>query len=93
MLARGQEDSGNTGIAVSVSKRSNHFVGVIRQFMQASKPRLFAGASRTPRLCWSYAFVPPPAVGKIGILLFHHAAWRHDYFIMHDRSLATRKKV
>jgi hypothetical protein len=50
---------------------------------QASRPRLFAGTSRTPRLCWSYAFVPPPAARQnrnpafpersLATRLFHHA--------------------
>jgi hypothetical protein len=45
--------------------------GVMVVIVRASlcKPLLFAGISR--RLCLpSYAFVPPPAVGKTGILLF-----------------------
>jgi hypothetical protein len=56
------------------------------------------GNHQTPRLVLvsassSYAFVPPPAAGKTGILLFLDPAWHADYFIMHDRSLAVLGKV
>ena len=50
----------------NIGKRSNHFPGSMQVRASLCKPCLFAGITR--HLC--YAFVPPPAVGKTGILLF-----------------------